>query len=166
VVPSLFEALEVRESAARGRAERLREQIAGLSGELEGVEEELTRLRITRETVDQVLVDSGPVSAGAGPVGDLEAAAVPLAELVPAMLKAEEAGDTVVTSQAYRQILVSFAEAGGPLRCKDVCEAVGSPTEARHVESMRSKLKRLVDRGVLSEAEPGLFALTSRTVAP
>lgn len=112
MVPSLFEALEVRESAARGRAERLREQIAGLSGELEGVEEELTRLRITRETVDQVLVDSGPVPAGAGPVGDLEAATVPLAELVPVMLKAEEAGDTVVTSQAYRQILVSFAEAG------------------------------------------------------
>ncbi|MFD5424213.1 hypothetical protein [Streptomyces sp. NPDC127084] len=89
VAPSLFEALEVRESAARGRAERLREQIAALSGELEGVEEELTRLRITRETVDQVLTGTGPVSAGAEPVGDPEAAMAPL---VPVMLKARRRG--------------------------------------------------------------------------
>jgi hypothetical protein len=162
-MPSLFEALEARESAARVRAERLREQIAGLTRELEVVEEELTRLRITRETVDQVLAD-GPLPAGAGPVGDLEAAVVPLAELAPVMLRAREAGDMVVTSQAYRLILVAIAEAPVPLRCKDVCEAVGLGTEARQVEGMRSKLKRLVERQILVEAEPGLFTLASRAV--
>lgn len=162
-MPSLFEALEARESAVRGRAERLREQIAGLTRELEVVEE-LTRLRITRETVDQVLADD-PLPAGAGPVGDLEAAVVPLAELAPVVLRAQEAGDTVVTSQAYRLILVAIAEAPVPLRCKDVCEAVGLGTQARQVEGMRSKLKRLVERQILVEAEPGLFTLASRAVA-
>ena len=67
MVPSLIEVLEAREAAARGRADRLREQIAGLSEGLSRVEAELSRLRITRETVDEVLSD-GP--GAAAPVGD------------------------------------------------------------------------------------------------
>jgi hypothetical protein len=34
--------------------------------------------------------------------------------------------------------------------------------EAKHVEGMRSKLKRLVEREILAETEPELFALSSR----
>jgi hypothetical protein len=143
VVPSLMEALEAREAAARGRADRLRERIAGLSEKLSQVETELSRLRITRETVDEVLSD-GP--GAAGPAGDVESAVSPLTDLTPVMLAAEAAGDTTVTSPAYRRILVSFAEAAGPKRCKDVCAAVGLEMGANHVEGMRSKLKRLVER--------------------
>ncbi|SHN26817.1 hypothetical protein [Actinacidiphila paucisporea] len=165
-MPSLFEALEAREADARGRAEGLRERIAELSRELAQVEEELSRLRITRETVDQVLAD-GPAPAGVGRVGDVESVVVPLSELAPVMLRAEEAGDTVVTSQAYRLILVAIAEAAGPLRCKDVCEAVGLGSEPRQVEGMRSKLKRLAERQILveTEPEPGRFTLASRAAA-
>jgi hypothetical protein len=161
VVPSLIEALEAREVAARGRIDRLREQIAGLSEELSLVETELSRLRITRETVDEVLSD-GPAAA---PVGDVESAVLPLTDLVPVMLAAEAAGDATVTSPAYRRILVAFAEAPGPLRCRDVCTAVGLGTADNHVEGMRAKLKRLVERQILVEAESGLFALASRSGA-
>jgi hypothetical protein len=157
-------ALESKESAARSRAVELREQIAGLSEALTLVETELSRLQITRETMTEVLAD-GPGPAASVPVADAESTVVPLTELVPVLLAAEASGDTTVTSEAYRQILVVFAQAPGPLRCKDVCVGVGLGTTANHVEGMRSKLKRLVERGILLEAESGLFALASRTGA-
>ena len=154
--------MESKESSARSRAAELREQIAGLSEALTLVESELSWLQITRETMAEVLADApGP----AVPVADVESAAVPLAELVPVLLAAESSGDATVTSQAYRRILVVFAQAPGPLRCKDVCVGVGLGTAANHVEGMRSKLKRLVGRGILVEADSGLFALTSRAGA-
>jgi hypothetical protein len=65
----------------------------------------------------------------------------------------------------YRRILAVFAQAPGPLRCKDVCVGVGLGTAANHIEGMRPKLKRLVERGILLEAESGLFALASRAGA-
>ncbi|AJT69861.1 hypothetical protein T261_8267 [Streptomyces lydicus] len=42
-----------------------------------------------------------------------------------------------------------------------ICEILGSGTEPRHTESVRAKLKRLVDRDILTEPEPGpgLFTL-------
>lgn len=161
-MPSWLAALESKESAARSRAGELREQIAGLSEALTLVETGLSRLQITRETMTEVLADGpGP----AAPVPDVESAVVPLTELVPVLLAAEASGDTTVTSQAYRRILVVFAQAPGPLRCKDVCVGVGLGTAANHIEGMRSKLKRLVERGILLEAESGLFTLASRAGA-
>ncbi len=56
---SLVDELERREASARAEAERLRGQIAELSERLAGVEERLSRLVITRETVDEVLNGSG-----------------------------------------------------------------------------------------------------------
>ncbi|MBV9025418.1 MAG: hypothetical protein JO362_16870, partial [Streptomycetaceae bacterium] len=47
-MPSLMEALETREAAARGRVEELREQLAA-------AESEVSRLVITRQTVEEVL---------------------------------------------------------------------------------------------------------------
>ncbi|MFF9512486.1 hypothetical protein ACF1BU_38155 [Streptomyces sp. NPDC014724] len=36
---------------------------------------------------------------------------------------------------------------------------LGIGTEPRHVETMRAKLKRLVNRSILTESAPGLFTL-------
>jgi hypothetical protein len=47
----------------------------------------------------------------------------------------------------------------GPVRL-DVCHTLGLGTEPRHTEGIRAKLKRLVNRGILTEPEPGLFTLT------
>jgi hypothetical protein len=159
VVPSWIVALETRESAARSRAEGLREQIGGLSESLSQVEIELSRLQITRETMSEVL--SVPeVYESLGPV--------PVAGLVQAaalLVAAEAGGDQAVMSPAYRQIAVVFAEQTGAKRCKDVLAAIGVPeaTDSQR-ESMRSKLKRLVARGILVEAEPGLFELSAAGV--
>jgi hypothetical protein len=58
---------------------------------------------------------------------------------------------------AYQQILTGFADLGRPLRARDLCVALDLPIAAKHTENIRSKLKRLVSRGILIETEPGLF---------
>src|SRR5512133_2339039 len=60
---------------------------------------------------------------------------------------------------AYRQILALFEETGHGLHAKDVCQALGTGTEPRHIESARARLKRLASRGILAEPEPGLFTM-------
>ncbi|XUL85316.1 hypothetical protein ACQ86D_00295 [Streptomyces galilaeus] len=46
----------------------------------------------------------------------------------------------------------------GPLRARDICEALDFELLPKHVERTRAKMKRLVTRGILSEAEPGTFS--------
>ena len=48
------------------------------------------------------------------------------------------------------------------LRAKEICRALGNGTDARHVEGMRSKLKKLVARGILDEPEAGLLDLAAK----
>ena len=151
-MPSLVEALAAREAAARGRVEELR-------GQLEAAEAEVSRLVITRQTVDEVLA---VLSASVPRVLEV-LEPVPVAGLVQAaavLVAAEAGGDVTVTSPAYRRIAAVFAGADGPLRCKDVLSVLGeAEVTASQVETMRSKLKRLAARSVLVEASPGLFAL-------
>lgn len=149
-MPSLMEALQTREAAARGRVEELREQ-------LEAAESEVSRLVITRQTVEEVLAaPSGALPPGVEPVP-----VVGLARAAALLVAAEAGGDATVTSPAYRRIAAVFAGTDGPLRCKEVCAALGEEATASRVETMRSKLKRLAERGVLLETEPGLFTLAA-----
>ncbi|MER5804122.1 hypothetical protein [Streptomyces mirabilis] len=50
------------------------------------------------------------------------------------------------------------ADAGQPMCARDLCKALGLPILPKNTEGIRSKLKRLVSRGILIEPEPGLFA--------
>ncbi|WP_405889425.1 hypothetical protein OG762_50420 (plasmid) [Streptomyces sp. NBC_01136] len=155
-VPSLMEALEARRAEVLGQAERLREQIAGLSGELSRAGERLARLQIARETVEEVLAvpsSSVPGSDGAG--GGAGGVAV-------ALVKAEAELDVTVMSPEYREIIALFATSGAAMRWKEVCRQLGLGTEPRHVEGMRSKLKRLVERGILAGPSSGLFKVDGR----
>ncbi len=54
-------------------------------------------------------------------------------------------------------------DAGRPLRAGQIAAAAGLSTDKAKVEGLRSKLKRLVERGWLAEAGPGLFTLPART---
>ena len=55
-------------------------------------------------------------------------------------------------------------DAGRPLRAAQIAAAAGLSTDRGKVESLRSKLKRPVDRGWLAEdAGPGLFSLPARS---
>ncbi|WP_240361731.1 hypothetical protein [Streptomyces sp. MBT27] len=65
----------------------------------------------------------------------------------------------------YREVLAAFERAGHGLRAKGICEILGIGTEPRHTESVRAELKRLVDRDILTEPEPGLFAPVQPTPA-
>jgi hypothetical protein len=55
---------------------------------------------------------------------------------------------------AYRDVVEVVADAG-PLRAKQVYQALGLPTQPRRREELRIKLKRLVERGWLGRGLPG-----------
>ncbi|KLL10601.1 hypothetical protein FrCorBMG51_17190 [Protofrankia coriariae] len=78
-------------------------------------------------------------------------------------LSAEDNATPVEMPPGYREVVALFEHDGNGLRAKDACQALGTGTEPRHIESMRAKLKRLVDRGVLTEPDPGLFVLPRPT---
>jgi len=163
---SLIDELQRREAAARAEAEELRGQIAQLAERLAGVEERLSRLVITRETVEEVLNGSGaeaapattviPDDAGSSRAGHLSVVGV-LA--VPPWRAGLEVS---ALPQAYRDLLEVAEDAGRPLRAVQIAAAAGLSTDRVRVEGLRSKLKRLVERGWLAEDGPGLFSLPAR----
>jgi hypothetical protein len=63
---------------------------------------------------------------------------------------------------AYQNILAALAESPAPVRAKDLCHRLDLGREPKHIEGMRSKLKRLVTRGMAVETEPGPFALNRK----
>lgn len=50
-----------------------------------------------------------------------------------------------------------FTAADHPLLARQVCEAMDLPVAPNNINSARLKLKRLADRWILAESEPGLF---------
>nr|WP_079061662.1 hypothetical protein [Streptomyces griseoruber] len=61
---------------------------------------------------------------------------------------------------AYQHILTALTDAGRPMRARDLCQALDLQILPKNTEGIRSKLKRLVSRGILIESGPGLFART------
>jgi chromosome segregation ATPase len=160
---SLIDELQRREAAAREEAEELRGQIAELAERLAGVEERLSRLVITRETVAEVLSGSGAEAAPAAVMPD-EAESSRSGHLsvvgVLAVPPWRAGLEPSVLPQAYRDLLEVAEDAGCPLRAVQFAAAAGLSTDRARVEGLRSKLKRLVERGWLAEeAGPGLFGL-------
>ncbi len=170
---SLFEELEAREAAARVRVEKLEAAIAELSGKLERARDGLERLRITRETVSEVLADITPqaTSAGVGiaPEGEPVASAYAGAQRQVLGVLTVPNWQPGMTPNAlpsvYRDILEVVADAPGPIRAKQIVPRIGLPAEVGKIEGTRSKLKRLVERGWLDEQVPGLFTPGRRQAA-
>lgn len=50
-----------------------------------------------------------------------------------------------------------FTAAGHPLRARQVCEAIDPPVAPNNINNVRLKLKPLSERGILTEAEQGMF---------
>jgi hypothetical protein len=146
--------LDAHEVAVRSRVEALREQAARVAAQLAETELALEHVAVTRATLAAVLAGHGgidpatqgaDVTGGAGPVP----ARVPVrrAELTEAQLP-----------QEYRRVWQAVAAAPGPVRAQQLAAALGLPVTAAKVEGLRSKLKRLVARGWITEPEPGVFA--------
>jgi predicted nucleic acid-binding Zn-ribbon protein len=129
-VQELLDKLAARHAAAETEIADLRERLAKLTDALDAAERERDRWAEARTSVLALVAEEHP-----------EQAAATARPVTP----------------SYQQILAVFAAATGPLRAKEVCQATNSGTEARHVEGMRSKLKKLIARGLLVEPSPGLF---------
>jgi hypothetical protein len=120
---SLLEELARREMAARKRIEEIREQVERLQENLTAEEQALSRLVVTRETVQEILGEAAserpPVDADAGSVGGLEGAGAaeavtpggsPIGVVtVPAWRPVVDAS---VLPQAYRDVLEVLVDAG------------------------------------------------------
>jgi hypothetical protein len=49
------------------------------------------------------------------------------------------------------------------MRARDLCQALDLPILPKNTGGIRSRLKRLVSRGIRTEAEPGLFTRPGAT---
>lgn len=130
----LLARLTAREQQTAADAERLHEQIAELTGRLREAEAELEHLRITRKTILALPDEDAPQPPAPEP---------------PALPDHPD----------YQRILDTFVTADHSLRARDLCEALDTGFEPNRIETMRSKLKRLVKRGILEEPAPGEFRL-------
>jgi hypothetical protein len=126
----LLDALDVQEDAARTLADDLRTQITELQARLREAETHLEHLTITRKTVTA------------------------LTERLPT----QAASPDLPEHPDYPRILAVFNEATGPLRARDVCEALDHELLPKNIEGTRAKLKRLVKLDVLTEVDAGSFA--------
>ncbi|UQA98123.1 hypothetical protein K9S39_39405 [Streptomyces halobius] len=129
----LLERIDEREQAITDQAELVRAQIEELTARLGEADEHLEHLRITRKTV---------LALADGPAHE------------PTLQPAPELPE----HPAYQQIMAVFTDSDDPLRARDLCPALDLPIVPKNTEGIRSKLKRLVSRGILAEIEPGLFA--------
>ncbi|MCF3134675.1 hypothetical protein [Streptomyces olivochromogenes] len=121
--------LEEREREITAQAETTREQITQLTAQLDELGRAAEEVRITRKTL-LALPDPQPSA--------------------PPVLKLPD-------HPAYQQIMAVFTAADHPLRARQVCEAMDLEIAPNNINNVRLKLKRLADRGILAETEPGLF---------
>jgi len=129
-VQPLLDALGLQEDAARALTDDLRTQIEELHGRLREAETHLEHLAITRKTVTA------------------------LADRLPA----QAASPDLPEHPDYPRILAVFNETTGPLRARDVCEALDHELLPKNIEGTRAKLKRLVKLGIITEIDTGSFA--------
>ncbi|RPE46989.1 hypothetical protein EDD90_10398 [Streptomyces sp. Ag109_O5-1] len=130
----LLQALDLQEDAARALADDLRTQIDVLQSRLREAELRLEHLAITRTTITG-LADRIPVQT-VDPAGSPELPEHP----------------------DYPRILAVFNATTGPLRARDICQALDFELLPKYVERTRAKMKRLVTIGILIEAELGTFS--------
>ncbi|MFE0513190.1 hypothetical protein [Streptomyces sp. NPDC058964] len=143
-VASVLGMLEEREAAAGVRVEGLREEASRLAEVLEAAEIELDRRVIAREE----LVKPWPCPSPR-----------PWRDGLPV---------TVLTAD-YQRILSMLEErrsAGkGPAKAKEIAVGLGLGTTPAKAEGVRSKARRLAERGWLLQETSGMFSAGQRPVA-
>ncbi|WP_328508024.1 hypothetical protein [Streptomyces sp. NBC_00391] len=130
-VKAILEHIETRERELADQAGQFRDRIAELTRQLGELDAESENLRITRKTLLTLPCLHPPPGRTA-----------PTSRTTPPTSRSSPPWPT---------------RAG---RCapRDLCQALDLPILPKNTEGIRSKLKRLVSRGILTEPEPGLFA--------
>lgn len=179
--------LEERELAARERVEGLREEADRVLAELAKAETDWQEWLIARQRVGEVLSVprigeaevADPVRAeersapGRGPEPSADAPTVVSApgaaragSIVPVWRPALTASVLVLH---YQRILSALAErrtdGDGVMTCQEITVALGLELCPAGVEGVRSKMKRLADRGWATEPAPGRFTLADGPAA-
>lgn len=126
-----LEKITDREQQLTDAAEQVRTQIEHLTAHLAALDTERAELAVARKVI-LALGQDEPVPATHPGLPD---------------------------NPAYQHILTVLTEAETPLRCKDLCHTLDTGTEPARIEGMRSKLKRLVATGLVTENPPGMFAI-------
>ena len=149
--------LDDYEVAVRARVDRLQEELDRIALELSGARDAVVQVEVTRATLAAVAASRLAITTAAGgsggPVGVV---AVDRSQRLP-VWSAGLGGD--VLPAHYRALFAFLVGAGGPVRCQQVARGVGFGPVPSRVEAVRSKLKRLVERGWVVESVPGLFAV-------
>ncbi|MGW1564872.1 hypothetical protein ACWCQ1_52080 [Streptomyces sp. NPDC002144] len=161
---SVLGILEERETAARVRVEGLREEVARLAGVLEAAEIELDRRVIAREELVEALAASAAETTA---VTEAETAPSPVpGSIVPPW---REGLPVTVLAPDYQRILGVLDERQpadqGPLKAREITARLGLETTSAKVEGVRSKARRLAERGWLLMEESGAFSAGRRPVA-
>lgn len=149
LVPSVLGLLEAREKQAREEITRLREEAERVQAALGEAETVLQRLVDARVTVVEVL--AGPPPAVVEP----ERGAMP-GSVVPRRAEGVTASVLPADYQQIMSVLESDAGREG-MRCQQLAAALGLQVVPAKVEGLRSKAKRLVERGWALQVRPGVF---------
>ncbi|MFF4909052.1 hypothetical protein ACFY2T_29775 [Streptomyces sp. NPDC001260] len=134
-VKRLLERIDDRWQTVTDQAVQVRAQIDELTVRLGELDQHLEHLQITRQTLLILTDESNSAQTREG-------------SPTPEMPE----------HPAYQEIMAAFADSDQPLRARDLCLALDLPIVPKNTEGIRSKLKRLVGRRILTELEPGLFA--------
>jgi hypothetical protein len=107
--------------------------------------------------MDQPAAGQEAEPAGAGSAGSVVTGGSPIGVVTVPPWRPGLAQSVLPSS--YRDLLGVLAGAGRPLRAGGIAAAAGLSTDRSKTEGLRSKLKRLAERGWLAEDGPGLFML-------
>ena len=178
-MPSVMGLLEAEERAARRRVEVLREQTDRLLAELHESETDWQELVIAQQRVGRVLAGqqddaAGPTVEPAGQaVGEPEVASVGRQSGSVAVVAARPGSilpswspgaDPGALAVDYQRILAVLADARrrseGPMPCKEIAMAMGVELTPSKIEGVvRSRARRLAERGWLTQTSAGKFTL-------
>ena len=179
--------LEERELDARERVEVLREKADRVLAELAEAETDWQEWLIARQRVGEVLSAprigetdvadqvsaEEPCASGPEPesvVAILPGVPVPQAaragSIVPVWRPALTADALAVDYQRILALLVEHRSGGdGVMTCQEIAAGLGLAVVPGCVEGVRSKMKRLADRGWAAEPVPGRFTLADGPAA-
>ncbi|MBT2492254.1 hypothetical protein J7E96_27830 [Streptomyces sp. ISL-96] len=148
-MPSVLGLLEAREKRVREEVARLWEEAERVQAALGEAERALQRLVDARATVSEVLAETP--SAVAEPVPSAVAGS-------PVPRRAGGMAASVLAPDYQRIVSVLESEAGREgMRCQQLAVALGLEAIPAKVEGLRSKAKRLVERGWALQVRPGVF---------
>lgn len=152
---SVMALLEAREKAAQVRVEELREEAERVMAQLAEAEGLLKRRAIARMELAEALA-APPLEAEQPPVATPAVAKAPVAGAVVPRWREGLAVEALAPD--YQRLVGVVAEAGeAGLRARELAGRLGLEVVPAKVEGVRSKVKRLVERGWLAEERPGVF---------